>query len=272
VLRGTNPFLTGVFASGDPERRRHTATASPGGRRPPPPSGLLIARSSVGDVARRNWIAGVIVSWCRLVGTVKRVLRLVGKPDGAARQHRGRSCPDQCHGDRVRGQVQAADGDGRATKHRPSCGEVPLGTAYRLHDGAPSVCRFCWEVAHRGLLRAGDLHEHTDEEKDRLATAHTTVRYFWRLAHKKGDREVALGGTVEPATHPDLEIFGEEQQRVLRLFRGLPEGQRTVAALFYDGLSCEEIAELTGKPPATVRSQLRHARHALKEVITSEAL
>jgi hypothetical protein len=34
-----------------------------------------------------------------------------------------------------------------------------------------------------------------------------------------------------------------------------------------DGLTCEEIAEVVEKPPATVRSQLRHARKALTEMI-----
>jgi RNA polymerase sigma-70 factor (ECF subfamily) len=99
----------------------------------------------------------------------------------------------------------------------------------------------------------------------------TAVRCFWRQARKRGEHEVALGEALEAATDPDLEIFGEEQRRVLRLLRGLPEGQRTVAALFYDGLLCEEIAELMGKPSATIRSQLRHARRALKEVMASEA-
>ncbi len=34
-----------------------------------------------------------------------------------------------------------------------------------------------------------------------------------------------------------------------------------------DGLACEEIAELTGKPPATVRSHLRHARNGAEASI-----
>jgi hypothetical protein len=41
-------------------------------------------------------------------------------------------------------------------------------------------------------------------------------------------------------------------------------------ALFFDGLSAPEIADITGKPVATVRSHLRHARKSLKEVIVSE--
>jgi DNA-directed RNA polymerase specialized sigma24 family protein len=85
------------------------------------------------------------------------------------------------------------------------------------------------------------------------------VRCFLKQIRKKGEYEVALDKTVEPTIHSDLEIFGEEQRRVLRLLRGLSEGQRTVAALFYDGLSCEET-ELTGN------HQLRSARNCVAPV------
>jgi len=68
----------------------------------------------------------------------------------------------------------------------------------------------------------------------------------------------------------DLAVFSEEQQRVLSLLRQLPPAQRIITALYYDGLSAEEIAGATGKPAATVRSHLRHARRALKEVIASD--
>jgi RNA polymerase sigma-70 factor (ECF subfamily) len=64
-------------------------------------------------------------------------------------------------------------------------------------------------------------------------------------------------------------VFAEEQRRVLSLLQQLPAAQRVVAALYYDGLSTEEIAAVSGKPAATVRSHLRHARRALKEVIAS---
>ena len=67
----------------------------------------------------------------------------------------------------------------------------------------------------------------------------------------------------------DLGIFAEQRQQVLAWLRGLPDGQRTVAALFYDGLTCEEIAEATAKSPATVRSQLRHARNSLKGMMST---
>ena len=98
------------------------------------------------------------------------------------------------------------------------------------------------------------------------------VRTFWKQADRQSNQTEPLDEAAgEAAADPDLGIFAEEQQQqILRLLRGLPTGQRTVAALFYDGLSCEEIAELIGKPPATVRSNLRHARKALREVVVSE--
>lgn len=97
------------------------------------------------------------------------------------------------------------------------------------------------------------------------------VRTFWKQAARQSNHTEPLEqADGESAVDPDLSIFGEEQQQTLRLLRGLSTEQRTVAALFYDGLSCEEIAELTGKPSATVRSNLRHARRTLKEVVVSE--
>ena len=100
----------------------------------------------------------------------------------------------------------------------------------------------------------------------------TAVRAFWRHARKDLHRTVVLQEAIEhPSADPELGIFSEEQRRVLGLLRALPTGQGRVAALFYDGLSCEEIADLTGKPSATIRSQLRHARKTLKEVMVSDS-
>ena len=67
----------------------------------------------------------------------------------------------------------------------------------------------------------------------------------------------------------DLSIFATEQQKVLRLLRALPPMQRAVAALFYDGAPCDEIAGLLDISEATVRSHIRHARKALKEMMAT---
>jgi RNA polymerase sigma-70 factor (ECF subfamily) len=98
----------------------------------------------------------------------------------------------------------------------------------------------------------------------------TAVRAFWKQTCKDRYQTVPLEqATAEPAVDSQLGIFAEEQRRVLHVLRALPAGQRDVVALYYDGLSCGEIAELTRRPPATVRSQLRHARKNLKEVMVS---
>jgi RNA polymerase sigma factor (sigma-70 family) len=81
---------------------------------------------------------------------------------------------------------------------------------------------------------------------------------------------VPLDGTASQAVpEPDLSIFAEEQQHVLHALRALPSEQRIVVALRYDGATCEEIAAVTGKSPATVRSNLRHARRTLEELMSS---
>jgi RNA polymerase sigma-70 factor (ECF subfamily) len=54
----------------------------------------------------------------------------------------------------------------------------------------------------------------------------------------------------ETVAEPGLSVFVEEQQQVIHALRALPPEQRTVVALFYDGATCEEIAEATGKSPA----------------------
>ncbi|HUZ54056.1 MAG TPA: RNA polymerase sigma factor [Streptosporangiaceae bacterium] len=100
----------------------------------------------------------------------------------------------------------------------------------------------------------------------------TATRTLWKNNRQQHAAPLEQA-TPQPADpDPDLMVFAEEQQRILRLLRGLPPAQRTVAALFYDGLTAAEIAVLTGKPVATVRSHLRHARNSLKEAITSDSL
>jgi len=64
----------------------------------------------------------------------------------------------------------------------------------------------------------------------------------------------------------------DEARRIVALLRRLPEHQRQVAALFYDGLSQAEITLAVDQPVATVRSNLRHARVRLKEMIRSEGI
>lgn len=94
----------------------------------------------------------------------------------------------------------------------------------------------------------------------------TAIRAFWKFARTRRSDAVPMAELPDVSSDdPEPGIFGEEERRVLSLLRALPPGQREVAALFYDGMTSDEIAGLTGKPSGTVRSQLRHARRTLKE-------
>jgi RNA polymerase sigma factor (sigma-70 family) len=98
------------------------------------------------------------------------------------------------------------------------------------------------------------------------------IRTYWKLARARRTTMLVDEFVPEAVVDADLNVFTQEQQYVLRVLRNLPPQQRTIAALSYDGLTCEEIADLLGKPSDTVRSHLRHARNALKEVMTSRTV
>ena len=94
-------------------------------------------------------------------------------------------------------------------------------------------------------------------------------RVYWDRVGRRPQTIPLDESASQTAAEPDLSFFVEEQQQVIHALRALPPEQRTVVALFYDGATCEEIAEATGKSPATVRSHLRHARRTLKGLMSS---
>jgi RNA polymerase sigma factor (sigma-70 family) len=99
------------------------------------------------------------------------------------------------------------------------------------------------------------------------------LRAFWKHNRQQVPTALLQEITQRPAADdPDLAVFADEQRWVLALLRALAPEQRTAAALFYDGLTVCEIAALTSKPTATVRSHLRHARRRLKEMIMPDRL
>jgi len=57
---------------------------------------------------------------------------------------------------------------------------------------------------------------------------------------------------------------------VAEAFASLPHKARTVAILYFSGLSTKEIAGVLGRPVGTVRRQLGEARHALAAFLDSE--
>jgi len=63
-------------------------------------------------------------------------------------------------------------------------------------------------------------------------------------------------------------VFETEVQYVLSVLATLPKRQREVMALKVEGLSDQEIAEVTRMKLATVQSNVRHARIKLKQLFS----
>jgi RNA polymerase sigma-70 factor (ECF subfamily) len=87
---------------------------------------------------------------------------------------------------------------------------------------------------------------------------------------KDGLRRAVSGGWA-PSIHydPDTAILGEEHEHLLRDLSTLSEQRRLVMTWHLDGFDHIEIAEQLECPPATVRSNLRHARNALKALFNA---
>jgi RNA polymerase sigma-70 factor (ECF subfamily) len=125
------------------------------------------------------------------------------------------------------------------------------------------------EIAQETMIAAWQKWESIHNPAAWVRT--TAVRKLWKSNRHRPNATPLDETTAQlPVSDQDLAVFSEEQQRVLGLLRQLPPAQRAVAALYYDGLAAEEIAMVTGKPTATVRSHLRHARTNLRRVIASD--
>jgi RNA polymerase sigma factor (sigma-70 family) len=76
-------------------------------------------------------------------------------------------------------------------------------------------------------------------------------------------RAVAGGWTAATHHDPDVVVLSCEHEQLLRYLADLPKRQRIVMAWHLDDFGNDEIAEQLKMAPATVRSNLRHARKAL---------
>ena len=59
----------------------------------------------------------------------------------------------------------------------------------------------------------------------------------------------------------------EERQELDELFALPPEDRAAIHLYYYEGYSTEEIAQMTGQRPGTVRSRLSRARQKLKKLL-----
>jgi RNA polymerase sigma factor (sigma-70 family) len=80
---------------------------------------------------------------------------------------------------------------------------------------------------------------------------------------------IAFLAAMPPPVRDLLGMAHEEAQEVVEYLERLPPAQRQIMALRVDDFTPAEIAELVGKDPQTVRSNLRAARQALAAMIRS---
>ena len=106
----------------------------------------------------------------------------------------------------------------------------------------------------------------------------TRTRAIDRLRARRARPDLERGfeppdGLVVPAGEPDPEqvsISLQEGGLVRTALAGLPEQQRSLLELaYFDGLSHTEIAARTQVPLGTVKTRIRSAMQALREVLSS---
>ena len=88
-----------------------------------------------------------------------------------------------------------------------------------------------------------------------------------RIDYNKVRDTMELNEEIAGEVQEDLD-HGEEYKAIWDAVRSLPVHQREAIHLFYqEGYSTSEIAEITGRREATVRSDLKRARDKLKELL-----
>ncbi len=87
-----------------------------------------------------------------------------------------------------------------------------------------------------------------------------------RFAAPEGEREpVALDNVPGPGDAEEAAIYAQRRRIVMDAMASLPERERHVIVLRdFEGLSTQEVAQVTGARPSTVRAQLSSARAKIK--------
>ena len=128
------------------------------------------------------------------------------------------------------------------------------------------------EDAVQEAMRSLWAHQKTVENP--AAYTRQAVRRVLRRARGKAKRvrEAEMTSRMAEAngTHVENDPFDTDVQSVITMLQALPKTQREVFALHMDGWETEAIAEITEQKPATVRSNLRHARQKLIHMIEQQ--
>jgi len=128
----------------------------------------------------------------------------------------------------------------------------------------PSDAEDCVEDAFvRALSRDLPFEDEVHERKWLTVTAINICKDKLKSAAYRSTVSMEEDSVPEPASEEP-----EDYSDVLEAVLALPEKYKDVVWLFYyDGYQTDEIASMLGRPPSTVRNQLRDARAILKKTI-----
>ena len=104
--------------------------------------------------------------------------------------------------------------------------------------------------------------------------AHQKCVQRWRRQIREGNalEEVKAAPPEFEAGPDDLLIREEHEEEFMSRLNQLPPPQRSAVLLhFVEGFSIEQIAEITGAAPGTVKSRLHYAKKALKKLMEEKA-
>ena len=156
-------------------------------------------------------------------------------------------------------------------------------TAYRLsgsYDDASDIAQEAFVRAWNNLKSfRGDSAFSTwlyrivtnvflDDRKRKRARPHRSLEEVMTLEESTVTRQFE-----DPTPGPQDVAEGDERRKILEMaIKTLPEEQRVMVVLYHtQGLSYEEIAEITKCPMGTVKSRLNRARLALRDRLSPAA-
>lgn len=157
-----------------------------------------------------------------------------------------------------------------------------------------------WESHYPAIYRLASSYEankHRLEEliqeiavaiwmsKDKCLQAKSVKAYLLRIAHNKAVDHVSQQ-VKEPVNknEADQELEHllaakdasealhqtQQQQALLNAMRRLPVQQKQTVALLFEGMSYQEIAEITGLTPSNVGVSIKRAKQSLMEIINEQ--
>lgn len=135
-----------------------------------------------------------------------------------------------------------------------------------VHDEQASL-DIVQEVFINAARHIGTLREDAKFGSWLFGIAHQKCVQRWRKQSREQSALEEIVGPIEFEAGPDeLLISREEEETFMRLIHELPPPQRSVVLLhFVQDFSIEEIAEITGVAPGTVKSRLHYAKQTLRK-------